>query len=162
MRIRLATKDDIHGILAVQQKSPEAARWTAGDYERLLDDPGGKIIVADLATMDPPKLLGFAAFHRIIDEVELRNMAVDPNHREQGIGRALLEAARERMLAAGAKRVFLEVRVSNKPAQALYYSLGFAIHSLRKDYYRDPAEDALVLALELYAPTVLLPHWAAS
>jgi ribosomal-protein-alanine N-acetyltransferase len=155
MNIRLATKEDVRSILTVQQKSPEAARWTAGDYERLLEDPGGKTLVAELTTVDPPKILGFAAFHRIIDEVELRNMAVDPDHRLQGVGRALLEAARDRMLVAGAKRVFLEVRASNKPAQSLYYSLGFAIHSLRKDYYRGPREDALVLALELYPPSIL-------
>lgn len=157
MKIRLATKDDVRGILAVQQKSPEAARWTSADYGRLLEDPGGKVLVAALPTMDPPKILGFAAFHRVIDEVEVRNMAVDPDHRQQGVARALLEAARDRMLMAGAKRVFLEVRASNKPAQSLYYSLGFAINSVRKDYYRDPSEDALVLAWELYPPTVLSP-----
>jgi len=155
MKIRLANRDDIRGILAVQQKSPGASRWTDGDYERLLGVPGGKILVAELSTTDPPKILGFAAFHRIIDEVELRNMAVDPDHRLQGVGRALLEEARARMLVAGAKKVFLEVRVSNKTAQSLYYSIGFAIHSLRKDYYREPPEDALVLSLELYPPTVL-------
>jgi ribosomal-protein-alanine N-acetyltransferase len=105
--------------------------------------------------MDPPKLLGFAAFHRIIDEVEVRNMAVDPEHRQQGIGRGLLVTAREHMLRAGAKRIFLEVRASNKPAQSLYYSIGFALHSVRKDYYREPQEDALVLAMELYPPTVV-------
>ncbi len=157
MKIRLATKDDIRGILTAQQKSPEAARWTARDYERLLEDPGGKVLVADLPTMDPPKILGFAAFHRVIDEVELRNMAVDPDHRQQGVARALLETARGRMLTAGAKRVFLEVRPSNKAALSLYYSLGFAINSIRRDYYRDPPEDALVLAWELYPPTVLSP-----
>jgi ribosomal-protein-alanine N-acetyltransferase len=155
MRIRLATKDDIRAILALQQKAPEAARWIHGDYERLMHDPGGRILVAELDTMEPPRLLGFAAFHRIIDEVEVRNMAVDPEHRQQGIGRALLVAARERMLQAGAKRVFLEVRASNKPAQSLYYSIGFALHSIRKNYYREPQEDALVLALELYPPTVV-------
>lgn len=157
MRTRLATKDDIRGILVVQQKCPEAARWLAADYERLMDDPGGKVLVAELAATDSPKILGFAAFHRIIDEAELRNMAVDPDHRDQGIGRALLELARDRMLEAGAKRVFLEVRITNKAAQSLYYSVGFAIHSIRRDYYRDPAEDALVLALELHPPTVLPP-----
>jgi ribosomal-protein-alanine N-acetyltransferase len=51
--------------------------------------------------------------------------------------------------------VFLEVRASNKPALSLYCSVGFALHSLRKGYYRDPDEDAYVLALELYPPTVL-------
>ncbi len=157
MRIRLAGRDDLRTILALQEKSPETAHWTPDDYERLMEDPGGKILVAELPTMDPPKILGFAAFHRIIDEVELRNMAVDPEHRHQGVGRALLETARDRMIQAGAKRVFLEVRESNKPALTLYYSVGFAIHSRRADYYRDPQEGALVLALELHPPTVLSP-----
>ncbi len=155
MRIRLADKDDLRAIVAMQEKSPEAGHWTQDDYERLMDDAGGKILVAELPTMDPPKILGFAAFHRVIDEVEVRNMAVDPEHRHRGVGRALLETARDRLLQAGAKRVFLEVRASNKPALSLYYSIGFAIHSRRADYYRDPQEDALVLALELHPPTVL-------
>ena len=155
MRIRLVRKDDLRAVLTLQQRAPEASRWTQGDYERLMEDPGGKILVADLDTMEPPKLLGFAAFHRIIDEVEVRNMAVDSQHRQQGVGRALLVAAREHMLRAGAKRVFLEVRASNKPAQSLYYSMGFALHSIRKNYYREPQEDALVLGLELYPPTVV-------
>jgi len=157
MRVRLFAKEDLHAILGLQEKCPEAARWTEGDYERLAEDAGGKILVAELETMDPPKLLGFAAFHRVLDEVELRNMSVDPEHREQGIGKALLEDARDRLLKVGAKRVFLEVRASNKPALSLYYSVGFALHSLRKGYYRDPDEDAYVLALEIYPPTVLSP-----
>lgn len=155
MRIRLADKDDLRAIIAMQEKSPEASHWVPADYARLMDDAGGKILVAELPTMDPPKILGFAAFHRVIDEVEIRNMAVDPEHRHQGVGRALLETARERLLEAGAKRVFLEVRASNKPALSLYYSIGFAIHSRRADYYHDPQEDALILALELHPPTVL-------
>ncbi|HUU15369.1 MAG TPA: ribosomal protein S18-alanine N-acetyltransferase [Terriglobia bacterium] len=155
MKVRLYSKEDLHAIVALQAKCQETARWTAGDYQRLAEDPQGMVLVADLETMDPPKILGFAAFHRIIDEVELRNMAVDPDHREQGVGRALLEDARRRLLEAGAKRVFLEVRTSNKPALALYYSMGFAIHSLRKDYYREPQEDGYVLSLEIHPPTVL-------
>ena len=155
MRIRLYSKEDLHAIVALQGKSPETARWTSGDYQRLAEDTNGMLLVADLETMDPPKLLGFAAFHRIIEEAELRNMAVDPDHRQQGVGRALLEDARQRMLKAGAKRIFLEVRQSNKPALALYSSMGFAIHSLRKDYYREPQEDGYVLCLELYPPTVI-------
>lgn len=151
------SREDLPGLLAVQAKSLEAARWTEGDYLRLAEDPGGKILVAELHTMDPPKILGFAAFHRIIDEVDLRNIAVDPEHRHQGVGKALLEEARGRFLKAGAKRVFLEVRISNKPALALYTSLGFALHSLRKDYYHEPPEHAYVLSLELFPPTVLPP-----
>ena len=153
MRIRIATNDDLRAILAVQEKCPEAASWILRDYELVIDDSGGKILVADLPPLDPPRVIGFVAFHRIIDEVEVRNMAVDPDYRRQGAGRALLAAARDQLLAAGAKRVYLEVRQSNKPAQALYYSARFAIHSLRKDYYRNPNEDALVLGWELRPPS---------
>ena len=149
MMIRLATQDDLRSVVAVQQKCPEAAAWRLADYEVLMADPGGKILVAELSSADPPGIAGFAAFHRIIDEVEIRNMAVDPAHRRQGVGRALLLAGRDRMSAAGVKRVYLEVRQSNVPAQALYSSLGFVIHSTRKNYYRDPLEDALVLGLDL-------------
>ena len=155
MKIRLAGTSDLRAIIAIQEKCPEASQWLARDYARLLDDSGGMILVAEMPTLDPPRVVGFAAFHRIIDEVELFNMAVDPDFRRLGAGRELLIESRDRLMAAGAKRVYLEVRHSNKPAQTLYYSVGFAIHSLRKDYYRDPAEDALVLGWELRPPTVI-------
>lgn len=154
MNIRLATQDDLPSVVALQEKCPEAAAWRLADYQLLLDDPGGKILVAELPSDDPPRVVGFAAFHRILDEVEIRNMAVDPDCRRQGAARALLLAGRDRMMAAGVKRVYLEVRLSNKPAQGLYYSLGFVIHSTRKDYYQNPLEDALVLALDLVRPTM--------
>jgi ribosomal-protein-alanine N-acetyltransferase len=68
------------------------------------------------------------------------------------VGKALLDEARRRLLEQGAKRVYLEVRLSNRAALALYYSVGFGLHSLRKDYYREPPEDAYVLCLTLFPP----------
>ena len=159
MKIRFATQSDLRFIVAIQEKCPEASQWMVRDYARLLDDSGGMILVGEMPTLDPPRVVGFAAFHRIIDETELFNMAVDPDFRRQGAAHALLIEARDRLMAAGAKRVYLEVRQSNKPAQALYYGVGFAIHSLRKDYYRDPPEDALVLGWELRPPTVTPNSW---
>jgi ribosomal-protein-alanine N-acetyltransferase len=152
MRLRLFDRTDIPKILALQERCPEAARWKAADYQRLAENPRSLVLVAELDTMDPPKLLGFVAFQRIVDEAELYNLAVDPNHRQQGVGRALLEAAQRRLMQAGVKRIFLEVRVSNKAAMSLYSAIGFAIHSRRENYYRDPPEDAYVLALELNPP----------
>lgn len=152
MKIRQFDWEDIPSILDVQAKNAQAAQWPQSEYERLGNDPGGMILVAGLETTSPEKLLGFAAFRRVIDEAELQNIAVDPEHQQQGVGRALLEEARKRLLAAGAKRIFLEVRRSNGPALVLYYAAGFALHGLRKDYYRDPPEDAYVLALELFPP----------
>jgi ribosomal-protein-alanine N-acetyltransferase len=155
MKVRLFSRDDIAATLVIQEKNPQAAHWVAADYARLAADPGGLILEAELETTDPPKLLGFAAFHRVADEAELRNIAVDPEHQRRGVGKALLEEARKRLLGAGSKRVFLEVRASNNPALGLYYSVGFALCLLRRNYYRDPPEDGCVLSLELFPPTVV-------
>ena len=155
MKIRQFEKRDLPEVLAIQAKNPWAAQWPELEYSHLAADPRGTILVAELETMEPAKVLGFAAFYRIIDEAELRNIAVDPAHQQQGVGKALLTEGRRRLLEAGAKRVFLEVRQSNKAALTLYYSVGFGLHSQRKDYYHDPREDAYVLALELFPPEVI-------
>ncbi len=152
MKVRQFSREDLWQILAVQAKCPQAAQWVESDYARLERDPGGMILVAELETMTPPKVLGFATLHRIIDEAELLNLAVDPEHQHQGVGKALLDEARRRLLEQGAKRVYLEVRLSNRAALGLYYSAGFGLHSLRKDYYRDPPEDAYILCLTLFPP----------
>jgi [ribosomal protein S18]-alanine N-acetyltransferase len=155
MKIRQFEKQDLFEILAIQGKNPLAAQWPELEYTQLAADPRGTILVAELETMEPAKVLGFAAFYRIIDEAELRNIAVDPAHYHQGVGSALVAEGRRRLLEAGAKRVFLEVRQSNKAALALYYSAGFGLHSQRKDYYHGPREDAYVLSMELYPPVVV-------
>lgn len=149
MKTRQFEREDLQSILAIQSKSAGAAHWKDADYLRLASEPGGMILVVKLETMTPPKVLGFAAFQRLIDEAELRNIAVDPEHQHQGVGKALLLEARKRLLQAGTKRLFLEVRQSNKSALGLYYSAGFALLSERKEYYRDPPEDAYVLSLQL-------------
>jgi len=158
MKIRQFAKEDVRHILAIQGKCPDAGGWLEADYLHLAEDPGGLILVAELATMEPmepPNVLGFAAYHRVIDEAELQNLAVHPEHRHQGVGRALLEEGSKRLVQVGAKRIFLEVRTSNKAALELYFSLGFGIRCVRKDYYRDPQEDAFVLARELFPPSVI-------
>ena len=149
MHIRQAREDDIEAIIRIQNKAPEASQWTAADYASLAGDPMGLILVAEFDGMSPPALAGFAAFHYVIDVAELRNMAVDPVHQRRGVGRELLAEGRRRLPGQGVKRIFLEVRASNLPAQRLYYSAGFGLHSRRRDYYRDPLEDALVLWLAL-------------
>ncbi len=157
MRVRQFEKQDLPEIMAIQVKSPQTVQWPEQEYVQLAGDSRGTILVAELETMTPPKVLGFAALYRIIDEAELRNIAVDPEHLRQGVGRALIAEGRRRMLEAGAKRIFLEVRRSNTAALALYYSEGFGLHSQRKDYYHDPREDAYVLSAELYPPVDLSP-----
>ncbi len=149
MKIREFAKGDLEAVVAIQDKNRLAAHWREADYARLAEDAGAMILVAELETTNSPKVLGFAASLQVTDEAELLNLAIHPEHQQGGVGRALLEEVRKRLLEAGAKRLYAEVRPSNNHALRLYYSVGFGFHSLRKDYYGDPREDAYVLSLEL-------------
>ena len=152
MQIRKSNDDDLESIFIIQSKNPQAAQWARSDYANLARDPLGLILVAELDATIPPAVAGFAAFHHVMDEAEIRNMAVDPAHQRQGVGRQLLVEARRQLLEQGVRRVFLEVRASNLAGQQLYYSAGFGPFSRRRDYYSNPREDGLVLSLELSPP----------
>jgi len=149
MRVRPCSDDDLPTIHAIQLKCPQAAQWRLEDYTQLARDPLGTILVAEADDEYPPRVAGFAAFHRATDEAELRNMAVDASHQRRGIARALLAAGIRALQSSGVSRLFLEVRASNQPALALYASAGFNVLHTRRDYYHDPAEDALVMARDI-------------
>lgn len=119
---------------------------------QLAKDTGGMLLVAEFEGQILPGVLGFSAFHWVDTEAELRNIAVAPAYRRQGIATALLEDGSRRLYAASVKKLFLEVRESNLPAIQLYRSLGFTAQSRRKDYYRNPSEDALVLVRQIMPP----------
>jgi ribosomal-protein-alanine N-acetyltransferase len=77
------------------------------------------------------------------------NIAVHPARRGEGIGRALLSECIRRAARAGASLIFLEVRAGNEAAQRLYRSMGFAFRGIRKGYYTDTGEDAVILDREV-------------
>jgi [ribosomal protein S18]-alanine N-acetyltransferase len=154
LKIRGFAEQDSAAILAIQRQCLGAAQWRAEDYARLAGDQAGLVLVAELGGLGGDEsvsaiLVGFAAFHSAAPEAELRNLAVAPRYQRRGVGRALLEDAHKRLSRSGARRVYLEVRPSNKPALSLYCSTGYIILSTRKGYYPDPSEDAYVLSLEL-------------
>jgi [ribosomal protein S18]-alanine N-acetyltransferase len=91
----------------------------------------------------------WCAYRLAVGELQILNLAVEPRERRRGLGRRLLEAALRRGTAAGAGRALLEVRASNDAARSLYAKSGFVAIGLRKDYYVEPLEDALVLARPL-------------
>jgi ribosomal-protein-alanine N-acetyltransferase len=94
------------------------------------------------------RALGFLAGWIVEDELHINNIASHPTYRRLGIGRALLEEAVLAGRRRGAAFILLEVRASNEAAQQLYRKLGFVIIGRRRDYYRAPTEDALVMKLE--------------
>ena len=154
VKIRPFSLDDLNAVLQIQNACKPIANWRARDYEQLAGDPRGMILVAESEACMPPEILGFSTAYRVDTEAELWNIAVAPAHRRQGIARALLQDNCRRLSDAGAHRFFLEVRESNLPARELYRSLGFALLSRRKDYYRNPKEDAHVLVRKLEQPEI--------
>lgn len=82
------------------------------------------------------------------DEGELFRIAVLKSHRRCGLGKALLSRFKAELLSHGVQKVFLEVRASNAAAVALYESEGFKRYAVRRNYYKNPTEDALMMHLD--------------
>jgi ribosomal-protein-alanine acetyltransferase len=147
--IRQMVSGEAEAVEAIWAASPGASQWSAGDLLQL-SRSGTRIWVAQ----DAGQIVGAAALRTAGDEAEVLNLGVAPSLRRRGLGRELLAAAISDARHAGAARIFLEVRESNLGAQAFYRNLGFAEIGRRRAYYRDPAEDALVLSV-----SVLWSQW---
>jgi ribosomal-protein-alanine N-acetyltransferase len=102
-----------------------------------------------VAVTEDGTVAAYVVARGVLDEAEILNLAVHPDHARRGLGTALVQAVIQDLGRAGARRVFLEVRVSNAGAQAFYTRLGFEARGWRRGYYTHPREDALVLAREI-------------
>ena len=98
-----------------------------------------------LVALDGDCVVGYVGSQTVLGEADMMNIAVADSHRRRGIARALVE---ELIARLDATMLTLEVRASNAPAIRLYESLGFRQVGLRKNYYRKPKEDALILRKE--------------
>lgn len=96
-----------------------------------------------------PAVVGYLCLWLIADEVHITNLAVHPDHRHRGVGRYLLGTLLGHYRGQGATRAALEVRPGNVQARRLYESFGFRQVGLRKGYYFDTGEDALLMEARL-------------
>jgi len=102
-----------------------------------------------LVAIENDYVVGYAGMWVIIDEAHITNIAVHPDWRGRKYGDALMRAMMAHAMAHGAERMTLEVRVSNAIAQKLYEKMGFVSHGIRKGYYTDNNEDAMIMWVEL-------------
>jgi [ribosomal protein S18]-alanine N-acetyltransferase len=142
---RDAELDEVLAIEAASFTSP----WRRDAYQRELENPDVSFLYVLRLTpgegFDHPATVAFCSFWLILDELHINNLAVHPDHRRRGYGRALLQHVMDLGVRVGAVRATLEVRRSNEAALELYERLGFRVAATRRNYYEHPAEDALIL-----------------
>lgn len=158
-RIRAARADDIESIIALERSIASAPHWPEAEYAAIPGaDTGGAVrrclLVAERDAKERQRdLIGFSVGKVVgtgADAVaELESVAVAEQARGTGVGRALCEAAIKWSQAEGAANVELEVRSANISSIALYERLGFVRTGLRKGYYRDPEEDAVLMQRQI-------------
>ena len=118
----LCRTSDVDGVLEVDRLSFPSP-WTRAMYEEELRQPETSFVLV-LRTADAP-VAGYCSYRLVADELQINNVAVRPECRRLGAGRALVEAVLEHGRVAGARTALLEVRASNVAAQQLYASLDF-------------------------------------
>ncbi len=147
--VRPARADDVPHVAAIERAS-FSDPWSRRSFAELLDRPEVYFVVAAAqpappAATPPGGVLGYAVAWFVVGEGEVANIAVHQGCRGQGVGASLLDDVLREAEARTVDTVFLEVRESNVPARALYASRDFHPVGRRRNYYRSPVEDALLL-----------------
>jgi len=150
--IRQATAQDISAVVALERETAGAPHWAAAEYAVMVEesaDPFARrlLVVAESSDKDMVGLavgkvagVGADAFG------EIESVAVATRARRAGVGRALCEAVLEWCRKEGAQAIELEVRSASEAAIALYRQLGFEAVGMRRSYYRDPVDDAILMS----------------
>ncbi|HEX6626105.1 MAG TPA: GNAT family N-acetyltransferase [Pyrinomonadaceae bacterium] len=145
------TEHDLLEVVAIEE-SCGLSLWGWDAYRAELDRPESIMLVARREApthMSEQRLRGFIAARVQAGELHVNNIGVREGERRQGVGGFLLGRALRVGAHYGAGAALLEVRVGNAAAQALYRAHGFVVTGRRRGYYKEPREDALVMARRL-------------
>ena len=118
--------------------------WSANSVASELTNPLSCWLVA----LEADTVVGYIGSQTVMGETDMMNVAVHPDHRRKGIAVSLIHALVQKLKECESHCLTLEVRASNAPAIALYEKLGFTEAGRRRNYYRNPKEDALILRKE--------------
>jgi ribosomal-protein-alanine N-acetyltransferase len=138
--IRTLGTSDLQAIEHIERRSYRTP-WSRSMFAGELAKPTSLCFGA----FDDDVLVAYLIVARYVDAWHVMNVAVEPDHRRRGLAQALLETLFERTGADGTRGCTLEVRVSNAEAIRLYERLGFAPTGIRRGYYTDNREDALIM-----------------
>lgn len=138
---RKMTLDDVDAVYEIEKESFTLA-WSKDAFEQeMLKNEFAYYVLAE--TEDG--IVGYCGMWLVMDEAHITNIAISPSQRGKKLGKALMQAAIDTAIGHGAKLMTLEARVSNVVAINLYKKLGFKNGGIRKGYYTDNQEDAIVM-----------------
>ena len=140
IKIRVLELSDLSAIETIEQKAYPTP-WSRSMFASELAKPTSIC----LGAFEGQDLVGYVVNSRYVDAWHVMNVAVDPDHQRRGIATALLEKLFEVTRDDERRGYTLEVRVSNEDAIALYEKLGFEARGIRRGYYTDNREDALIM-----------------
>jgi ribosomal-protein-alanine N-acetyltransferase len=154
IQIRLMQETDLPQVVAIENCWLYLSKWGRDGYRRVMQDARiYTCLVAEDVEPDhspeKPVIAGFAVLALLIEYSELCNIVVTPEYLSKKVGYRLLQRCLEHSEHFGTPRIVLEVRISNQRAIRFYEKNGFSIASRRKNYYRNPPEDAWVMERKL-------------
>ena len=143
MEIRLATIEDAHAIYEIEQQS-FSVPWRLESVLAELEGAANKLY---MVICEENHIVGYAGAWLVYDEGQITNIAVLPSARGKGYGSKLTKQLIDECFSRGMHEIFLEVRISNLAALAMYRNIGFSVKGIRKEYYSEPTEDAYIMSL---------------
>jgi [ribosomal protein S18]-alanine N-acetyltransferase len=143
--IRKMTEQDVPAVSRIDQMS-FSLPWPEHSFRYEVSE--NRVARCFVAETDDKRIAAMIVSWIIVDEMHIATIATDPDFRRQGIAERLLTQALLDGRETGARLAFLEVRVGNEAAQAMYRKFGFRNTGKRARYYRDNGEDAILMTLE--------------
>lgn len=140
VQIREMTLDDLEQVMVIEREN-FSVPWTENGFFSFLLRQDTLFLTAE----EDGRVVGYCGAVLVPDEGDVTNVSVSRGCQGQGIGRALVQELVGRAAAAGVARLYLEVRRSNARALRLYGGLGFEQTGIRKNYYEEPVEDAVLM-----------------
>ncbi|ETP73105.1 ribosomal-protein-alanine acetyltransferase [Lachnospiraceae bacterium JC7] len=143
--IKGMSEHDIPEVLMLERESFGKMAWSSRDFESAVNSSYDYPFVIH----EDSHVTGYSVLRVLAPEAEVEDICVSSDMRKQGIGECLLNHMISIARENGAENIYLEVRSKNEAAIGLYRKTGFQDSYVRKAYYRDPVDDAVIMVLKL-------------
>lgn len=144
MQIRPMTMEDCEQVAAIEAVS-FSMPWSLKAFTETVQKANFRYFVAE----DAGEIIGYCGFLFVLDEAEIPNVCVKASARQKGVGKKMMSFLLEEATKLGLAVLYLEVRESNVAARRLYESLGFIENGIRKNFYEQPTENAVLMSKAL-------------